>query len=136
MQLLLWSLGQGSSILPCRSTSLAMTMHSRRWISQFRLWRLALRSVGGGQELVVAAPGGVRLGSAEDCSYRCGDCSWSRFVESVRRVGSWRLFVETVPGVQVAQGAGVVQGVQVVRGAGVIHAQEVIQEVLRSLTRD
>ena len=84
MQLLLWSLGQGSSILlPCRSTSLAMTMHSRRWISQFRLWRLALRSVGGGQELVVAAPGGVRLGSAEDCSYRC-----RVFVESVRRVGS------------------------------------------------
>ena len=44
--------------------------------------------------------------------------------------------METVPGVQVAQGAGVVQGVQVVRGAGVIHAEEVIQEVLRSLTRD
>ena len=44
--------------------------------------------------------------------------------------------METVPGVQVAHGARVVQGVQVVHGAGVIQAEEVIQEVLRSLTRD
>ena len=80
-----------------------MTMHSRRWISQFRLWRLALRSVGGGQELVVAAPGGVRLGSAEELFVSLSSRSRS-FLESFKEVRSF----EVVPGV--------IQGDEFIRG--------------------